>query len=271
MRLTSRITLGIACGLSGMSRFVEKITTTLSSFAAVILTPDEIVEYGKNAYKKKSETYDIFGKEEYVKKGLIQWEKRAFEDYAKRKGSVLVLGSGGGREAIGLAKLGYKVVGIDSSEALIAASRKFARAEGVDIDFRPGDFIQVEPVGEKFDYCLLSCIMYSVVPTGKMRAEMLKRINSALNQGGTAFIHFTFIRTRDSERLLGLRRLVARISRGNTEYSIGDTFTPPFHFARTFHDENEIIREAELAGFSVRKIDFDAEETGYAVLEKRSF
>lgn len=76
-------------------------------------------------YDKYYLTENLFGKP-YPE--LIEF----FADYP-RKGKVLDLGCGQGRDAIALARLGYSVTGIDNSKVGIDQMNQFGQNENLDL------------------------------------------------------------------------------------------------------------------------------------------
>lgn len=266
MRLVVRISLSVVNLFLGLSRCVDRVTRFFASFLAVIMTPKEILDYTEGAYKKA--LFFDYSNADYVKRGLFPWEKYVLDKYAARKGSFLILGAGGGRESIALANLGYKVLGIDSSDNMIRAARENAVKEGISIDFQSGDIMDLSFPGRNFDYCMLSSSMYSIIPTRKMRLEVLSKIRSVLKDNGLVIIHYLFNSSSGKERLYKLRKFVAKVFRGNTDYIPGDKFLPYGHFFHIFYDDNEIIKETEDAGFMVKYIGKESEEERFAVLKK---
>ena len=85
---------------------------------------------GKNAqetYKKKALDGFWISEEHFIKK------------YFKNKGKLIDLGCGSGRTTIPLVKLGYVVVGIDITPAMIKIAREIARRNRMKIDYRVMD------------------------------------------------------------------------------------------------------------------------------------
>lgn len=58
------------------------------------------------------------------------------------KGQVLDIGSGPGTQAIELARLGFKVTGIDVSETAVEKARSRAADQGVKVEFVRGDILK---------------------------------------------------------------------------------------------------------------------------------
>ena len=63
-------------------------------------------------------------------------------------GRVLDVACGIGRHSVPLAKCGYRVTGIDLSSQFIEDARRYAREEGVDVEFAVGDFLSLEQMAD---------------------------------------------------------------------------------------------------------------------------
>ena len=267
MRLISKLSLSVTSLFFAFSGCVNAIANLTSSFIAAIMTPGEMLEYGKRSYDKKVLK---FSEDDYIGQGLLTWEKCVVEKYAAKKGSFLVLGSGGGREAIALAKSGFRVTGIDSSKDMVEMAKANAGKAGVDADFSVGDFMEPPLSGGRFDYCMLSCSMYSAIPSRGMRVKVLRAMRDMLKEDGLAIVHFLLDPTRKKERLFKLRKFVAKMTGGNVGYLPGDGFIPGIHFLRDFTDEAEVVGEAEEAGFFVKDMGNDSGRARYAVFARSS-
>ncbi|MBN1527390.1 MAG: class I SAM-dependent methyltransferase [Candidatus Omnitrophica bacterium] len=264
MRIVPRLYMGLSLAVEAFAKCALRISSFMGSFLAVLMTPEEIVDYTRKFYGKT----DVFGDWKFIKRGLMPWEDKVLKDYFISNGSMLVLGCGGGRESIALAKMGFNVTGVDSSEPMINAAKETAVREGVQADFRIGDMLNMPVRGDIFDYCIVSCYMYSAIPARRMRVKMLSDIRKVLKDGGLAVVHFFYSPARANERLAGFRRGVARILKGNIGYSPGDEFLPSFHFMRHFPTTDEVAAEAAEAGLRVKEMGDDSESSRYAVLEK---
>lgn len=90
---------------------------------------------------------------------------------------MLDIGCGGGLLCEPLARLGAAVVGVDPSEANIAAARLHASQRGLAIDYRAGTAERLADAGERFDLVLAMEVVEHVADVGlfaRRCAEMVK-------------------------------------------------------------------------------------------------
>ena len=99
-------------------------------------------------------------------------------------GPLVELAIGNGRVAIPVARAtGQKVIGVDSSAAMLAMARVNAMAAGVDLDLREGDMRDLE-VDEPaaLIYCPYRALLH--LPTWADRRELFERVAASLRPGG---------------------------------------------------------------------------------------
>ena len=102
----------------------------------------------------------------------------------KTDGPLVELAVGNGRVAIPVAQAtGQRVVGIDSSPAMLAQARARAAAAGVDLDLREGD-VRDLALGELAGliYCPFRSLLH--LPTWADRRRTFERIAASLRPGG---------------------------------------------------------------------------------------
>ena len=99
-------------------------------------------------------------------------------------GPLVELAVGNGRVAIPVAKAtGKKVLGIDSSKAMLAMARANAAAAGVELDLREGDMRDLtvdEPAA--LIYCPYRALLH--LPTWADRRRVFERVAASLRPGG---------------------------------------------------------------------------------------
>jgi len=100
------------------------------------------------------------------------------------KGPLLELAIGNGRVAIPVAQAtGQRVIGVDSSPAMLAQARANAAAAGVELDLHEGDMRDLE-VAEPaaLIYCPFRALLH--LPTWADRRRVFERVASSLEPGG---------------------------------------------------------------------------------------
>jgi SAM-dependent methyltransferase len=120
--------------------------------------------------------------------GLAPWERRDVAGswqplldgpQAPVPGRALDIGCGSGRDAVYLAKRGWRVTAVDLVDAALAAGRQRADAEGVDVEWVKGDVGQLDRLGLEPGYSLLydfGCIQGLTDPARRGAADGLTRL-----------------------------------------------------------------------------------------------
>ncbi len=94
--------------------------------------------------------------------------------------NILDVGCGTGRHAIELARRGYRVTGIDLSEAQLRRAREKAAEAGVDVDFQRQDARDL-PFDEEFDAAIMMCEGgFPLMETDEMNFAILQSVTKAL-------------------------------------------------------------------------------------------
>lgn len=100
------------------------------------------------------------------------------------EGALVELAVGSGRVAIPVAReTGRRVLGIDSSPAMLGQARERAAAAGVELELREGDmrdFALEEPAG--LVYCPYRALLH--LPTWQDKRRVFERVAAALRPGG---------------------------------------------------------------------------------------
>ncbi len=161
----------------------------LKSLVAVLLPPQELIEFSRKTYERKKEI-ESWGKEELVSAGLSDSEKMIVKDLPVSSGKMLILGLGGGREAIPLAKMRFEVTGVDFVGGMIEKARENARKEEVEIEGLTQEISELNVEEGHYDIVWLSTFMYSSIPSVKRRLRLLRRVREGLKAGGVFVCQF---------------------------------------------------------------------------------
>ena len=194
-----------------------------------------------------------------VNEGLEEWEEYFFRKYMNKKGKVLDIGCGAGREAIALAKLGFEVIGIDISDHMIKAAIEESKSYDCHIHFdvcSVMDIDKYEP--SKFDYIIFTRAMYSYIPGKNLRIAVLKKAKGLLKDTGFLAVSgyivkeiavSSFLRRTIISRIYGLKN---KAERGDF---MVETVSPASSkgtcFCHFFANRDEIRNEIETAGLKV--------------------
>lgn len=168
---------------------------------------------------------------------------------------VLVAGSGTGRESFALEALGYEVVGVDFSAAMVeaaraAAARRHSGAAFVASDLRAHD----EPVSS-LGGILFTYDVYSFVPGSADRVALLRKMRGWLRPGAPLLLSARRWHGPRQAMTLAVQRLKPRGNGPRAEW--GDSHTRWLDargamrrsFVRCLSDR-QVDREAAAAGFS---------------------
>jgi SAM-dependent methyltransferase len=167
-------------------------------------------------------------------------------------GRLLLLGVGGGREAIPLAQMGFAVTGVDFVPAMVEKAKENAARHGMRIEGLVQEISKIDVPAGAYDVAWLSAAMYSCVPTRGRRVEMLQRIGKALKPGGYFICLFRWDTSGGPAHIWELvRKIVAFLTLGNLWYEKGDTLSNNIEFIHAFSQEDEVRSEFAEGGFEV--------------------
>ncbi len=121
--------------------------------------------------------------------------------------SILDVGCGTGRHSVGLAKLGYRMTGVDLSSGMLAEAEKAAKEAGVEIELVKSDASKFS-FERKFDAAICLCEgAFGLIGEGidplKRDLKILKNISNSLKPGAklilTVLNAFKMIRQYNAE------------------------------------------------------------------------
>ncbi len=242
----------------------------IKSLAMMVMRPEDLIEFGRMSYASQN-TVARWSNPSFLQDGLNSFEQHLLQHCPIRSGKLLLLGVGGGREALSLAQRGYRVTGVDFVADMVDQAKTNAARFGYSIDGLVQEISALDIPSASFDMCWLSTYMYSSIPTRSRRIEMLKLIARGLRDDGTFVCQFhwnpCFIL---SERSTRLHRIFAALTRGYRQYEPGDRLWAHQEFLHVFHDETSLREEFITGNFNIIKmITNDDDVMGGAVLRKK--
>ncbi len=241
-----------------VARFLIRLGRFIQSSAVAVLRPKDLIEFSRRHYSKPNNVQG-WCDEQFVNSGLSALEQSLLEKMNMNKGRLLLLGLGGGREAIPLAKKGFSVTGVDFIPQMVERSKEAAKKNGVEISGMVQNISKLDLPESTFEVVWLSAAMYSCVPTRKRRLDMLKRIYQSLSPGGYFVFGFYWDPKVDvSSKSVFLKKLVAWLSMGNLRYEKGDMLRFNLEFIHAFTAIEDLKWEIARSDFEL--IDIQAND-----------
>ena len=232
-------------------RLLIRLGNFIESLAIMVMRPADLVEFGRQMYARPHNVAG-WGHQDTIDGGLATDEKALLERLPSRKGPLLLLGLGGGREAIPLVRAGFEVTGVDFVPAMVEQAQQNAAQRGVSITGLVQEISQLDVTPGSYDVVWLSAKMYSCVPTQRRRVAMLRRIRQALSPGGYFVCQFHWGSSdKRSPTVELIRQVVAHLTLGNLSYEEGDMLWWNVEFVHGFLSEKELCAEFEEGGFDV--------------------
>lgn len=97
---------------------------------------------------------------------------------------ILDIGCGTGRHSVELARRGYRMTGIDLSEAMLVKAREKAGKQNVTVDFQRHDARNL-PFDREFDMAIMLCEgAFPLMETDEMNYQILENAARAVKPGG---------------------------------------------------------------------------------------
>jgi ubiquinone/menaquinone biosynthesis C-methylase UbiE len=126
--------------------------------------------------------------EAYRSNGELDAAERALVGRRHKPGSeVLDVGTGAGRVALALARLGFRATGIDLSPAMVAAARAAAARLQLDAAFAEGDATALPFADARFDGAIFACNGIGHLPRPAMGA-CLRELARVVRPGGVVIL-----------------------------------------------------------------------------------
>lgn len=254
-----------------LARFLIRLGKGIQSLALLVMTPGDLIAFGRETYGRPAGVSDWSGAD-WVDEGLLPEEAALLERSPVQGGRLLLLGLGGGREAIALAKRGFSLTGVDFVPAMVVRAKAHAARHGVALEGLVQEISRLAVPPGSHDLVWLSTRIYSAVPGRARRVQMLRRIAPALRRGGCLVCQFHWEpEPRISPRAAQLCRLFARLIGGYRDFEPGDQLWGHVEFIHGFSDPAVLNAEFAAGGFELLHLALSAENRcGGAVLQRRN-
>lgn len=246
-----------------------KVGRFIQSLAIMVMKHRDLIDFTKRTYSAP-EAEEVWNKKSFVESGLTLYEKKYLEKIPEKKGRLLLLGLGTGREALPLAKMGFEVTGVDFVPEMVEWAKENALKQGIRIIGLVQDMRKLNVSANHYQIAWLSAATYSGIPTRDWRINMLRKIRDALIPGGYFVCEFLWKKPPEYPYYVRLaRRLFAILTLGNFSFEKGDMLWGNEQFLHAFFSEENIRAEFNEAGLEVLDIFIQEDNIqGGAVLRK---
>ena len=135
--------------------FLLHLGDFIKSLPILVMKPDDLVEFSRQTYAKP-QSVESWAEQNLVDSGLGDAEQELLAALPFKTGKLLLLGVGGGREAIPLARIGFQVTGVDYVPALVERAIENAAQRGVVIEGLVQDISRLEVPAGAYDVVWIS-------------------------------------------------------------------------------------------------------------------
>ncbi len=235
-------------------KFARTILRTgkfIQSLTIMVMKPEDLIDFSLQTYKKPGVVRG-WCDSEIVDSGLNEHEEKLLKDLGEKKGQLLLLGVGGGREVIPLSRAGFSMTGVDFVPEMVANAKKNAGNEGIALRGVVQEISQLQIESNRYDVIWFSGAMYSAIPTKGRRVKILRTLHNALVSDGKVVCQFHWDPgTRISGINLTLRKLFALLTMGNLTFEPGDQLWGYSEFIHAFSSDAELEKEFIEGGFEM--------------------
>lgn len=251
-----------------IGRKILQLGGFVRSLAVAVMRPAHLIEFSRRSYAREQSVRE-WASDGVVKSDLNPHEKQLLSKIPIQKGNLLLLGVGGGREAIPLARLGFSVTGVDFVPGMVENAKINAKKAGVSIKGLVQELSNLNLKAREYDVVWLSAAMYSSVPGRINRRKMLKRIGESLKPGGFFACQFQWDdRSKKSKFGELIKKITAYLTLGNLHYEWGDQLWGSKEFIHAFSSRETLQSEFIQGGFTVLYCRTSNPPRGEALLQK---
>jgi SAM-dependent methyltransferase len=230
------------------------LARALEFFAPALITAEDLIATNEERYHREGEV------ETWIRvapDGFSPEEAQLVPPFPGPGAQAVVLGCGGGREAIALARAGWQVRGIDMIPTLIASAKKTSSELGLSIEWVCQNLARGIHLDRPADLICLLNIVYSYIPTRKRRVALLAECRRIIRPEGHCILHFAMEAPRSPRRRWAqpLRVLLATLVGGNRELEAGDYWYEGRDYQHNFSSMEEFSSEARQAGWKLSQFE----------------
>jgi hypothetical protein len=193
---------------------------------------------------------DMYHDEGYHLSGLLAWEQAAVDAYFQNCHTLMLLGAGGGRETIALAKQGFQVDGFECHPQLAKfAHQLLSQHHQGDSKICTLDRDACPPGDQLYDGIIVGWGAYMLVQGKPQRIHFLQQLRQKMPAKAPLLI--SFYHHPKTDRYFGLVHFVGSTIRkllGRPSLDRGDDLAPEYVH---YFNQAEIVEELKAGGFDL--------------------
>lgn len=205
----------------------------------------------------------MYREPKYNTSGLFPWEASIVERVFAERNPILVAAAGGGREVIGLSRLGHRVDGFEYNQQLAESGNRLLKSLGLDARIIDAQRDRVPPGLAQYQGAIVGWGAFSLIQSKAVRTGFLAEMRALLPEDAPLLLSF-FHRKHSSlgfRVIAALANLLRTVTR-RQHVEVGDALAPN---CVHFFTRGEIEQELAAAGFHL--IDYFVEPDAHAVAE----
>ena len=243
--------------------FLKKLTSFLDAFHSGFW----LGALGKKGIAYSDElhyrTNTIYVEDEYNEKGLYDWEEYIVKNHFAEVKTIMLIAAGGGREVIGLSRMGFRVDAFECNPALVEYGNKLLNKNKIESSISHLPRNTVPSQTKTYDAVIIGWGAYSHIKGRPSRIKFLKDLQAFMHPGSRLMISFIWVKGRNCrdkmiQRVSGFVGFFTR----NERSELGDKLVPNFIH---YFCEDEI--KAELIQTGYRVIEYDEIKHGFIIAE----
>ena len=243
--------------------FLKRLTSFLDAFHSGFwlgVLGKKALDYSDEIHYASSTTYV---ENEYNEKGLYDRENYIVDKHFGDVKTIMLIAAGGGREVLGLSRMGFRVDGYECNPVLVEYGNKLLQKNKSESRIAHLTRNTVPSEVRQYDAVIIGWGAYSHIKGGSARIQFLKKLSPLMHRGSRLMVSFIWVKERNRrdrmiQRVSGFFGLFCRGERSEQ----GDKLVPNYmHYFR----EDEIRSEFTKAGFRV--VEYDEVRHGFIIAE----
>jgi hypothetical protein len=257
MTRRSRVVSLFYKGYWALEGFTRLLSRTYTGFWLGVLTREQLHAIGSEKYGGER----FYWTDEYNTRGLWDWEKRVVEREFTHCKKLLVAAAGGGREVIGLRRMGFEVDGFESDPGLVSYANELLGRLGMASELQLAPWDHCPDLDGKYDAVVVGWGAYMLIRGKGSRVRFLRELRERVAVGAPILVSF-YTRTgkgRGFRAVATIGNMLARAV-GRDPVETGDALIPNYCH---FFSQEEL--ESELVEGGFEPISFESAEYGHSV------